>query len=252
MTQRPPAIIVAHGAPSDPDPLDAAIKDLARAVAGIATDWRIVGATLAKPGSLETALADAAGGENITILPFFMSAGWFVKTELRRRVSAATHEHVTYLTPFGLNARIPQLCANRAEAALQSDGHKPDTAVLILAAHGSRRGHAAARAARAVATQVKGCSEFADVRVGFVEQSPTITDAATGLDTTPAVCLPLFATTAGHVLYDIPAQLSAAGFKGRTLSPIGDDAETPRVIADMILTNRAKEKAAPCRDIAAS
>lgn len=256
MTPRPLAIIVAHGAPSDPDPLDASIKDLARTVAHItakdAADLRIAGATLAKPGSLQAAIAQAAAGETITVLPFFMSAGWFVKTELRRRIGEATKERVNYLTPYGLDARIPQLCADRADEALRRDGHKPENSVLILAAHGSRRGHAAARAARAVATRVDASNRFAEVRVGFVEQTPTITEAASGLDGLPAICLPLFATTAGHVLDDIPAQLSAAGFQGRTLAPIGDDAETPRVIADMILATRPTEKALPCGDIAAS
>lgn len=246
MTHKPLAIVVAHGAPSDPDPLDHSIQVLAQKVGAFAGGWRIAGATLAKPGSLEAAIGQAVDGETINVLPFFMSAGWFVKTELRRRVAAATSAPVTYLTPFGLDLRIPSLCAQRAATALTRDGHDPQNAILILAAHGSRRGHAAARAARAVATQVKGLGIFGDVRVGFVEQAPTIEEAATGLGATPAICLPLFATTAGHVLEDIPDQLSKAGFEGRTLAPIGDDAETPRVIAEMIHANRSNKRSVSC------
>ncbi len=248
MTHKPLAIVVAHGAPSDPDPLDHSVKALARKVEDFASEWRIAGATLAKPGSLEAAIETADDGETINVLPFFMSAGWFVKTELRRRIPAATSADVSYLTPFGLYSRIPALCAQRAAAALARDGHEPETAILILAAHGSRRGHAAARAARAVATQVRGLAAFAEVRVGFVEQAPTIEEAATDLGASPAICLPLFATTAGHVLEDIPDQLSKAGFKGRTLAPIGDDTETPRVIAEMLLAGRSRKRPVPCTE----
>ncbi len=43
----------------------------------------------------------------------------------------------------------------------------------------------------------------------------------------PAICLPLFATRAGHVQFDVPAALTEAGFTGPLLAPIGDDREIP-------------------------
>ncbi len=227
------ALIVAHGAPSDPEPLDAAVKALAGEVGAMSKGWTVAGATLAKPGSLEAALDAVPRGRSVVIYPFFMSLGWFVKKQLRKRVAAACDPAtgVRYLTPFGLDAAIPALCAAVAEKALIEAGHAPARSVLVLAAHGSRSGHAAARAARSVATRIGWLGRFDEVRVGFVEESPSITEAASDLRGRPAVCLPLFATTAGHVTGDVPDALAAAAFDGATLPPIGEDAAVPGLIA---------------------
>jgi sirohydrochlorin ferrochelatase len=244
--RRPPlAIIVAHGAPSDPEPLDSSIKALAGRVQALAQGSRIKGATLAKPGSLESALAGLTSGDVVSVYPFFMSAGWFVKKELPRRVGKASGAEVTYLTPFGLDGRVPSLCVDCAISALVARGDAPEQSVIVLAAHGSRSGRAAARAARAVASRMRGFGRFRDVRVGFVEEAPTIADVASGLNEIPAVCLPFFATTAGHVTDDIPEQLQKAGFRGAILPPIGEDPAVPQLLADAICAQRSKTSTMP-------
>lgn len=245
MTRPPLAIIVAHGAPSDPEPLDSSIKSLAGRVQLLARGWRVKGATLAKPGSLEVALTGLTSGEVARVYPFFMSAGWFVKKELPRRVGKGSCAQVTFLTPFGLDGRVPSLCVDCAVDALVARGHAPEQSVVVLAAHGSRTGHAAARAARAVAFRMRGFGRFRDVRVGFVEETPTIIDAASGLEEIPAVCLPFFATTAGHVTGDIPEQLQKAGFLGALLPPIGEDPGVPQLLADAIIAQGSKPSTMP-------
>lgn len=228
------AIIVAHGSPSDPDPLDRILKELAANVADLLPGLEISGATLAKPGSVEAALTGAGERDQIMVYPFFMSAGWFVKMELKRRVEAATSAQTTFLTPFGLDNRIPELCTEIARDALNAKAVAPQEAVLVLAAHGSRKGHAAARAAWAVAKRIEPRQVFREVRVGFVEQDPTIAEAASHLGGCPAVCLPLFATTASHVQDDIPDQLAQAHFRGETLPPVGEAAAVATLIADVL------------------
>ena len=47
----------------------------------------------------------------------------------------------------------------------------------------------------------------------------------------PAICLPYFASRAGHVEVDVPGALAKAGFPGPLLAPIGADAEVPGIIA---------------------
>ena len=49
-----------------------------------------------------------------------------------------------------------------------------------------------------------------------------------------AVCLPLFALTAGHVATDLPEQLSDGRFDGPLLSPIGEGTEAPNLISEAL------------------
>lgn len=235
------AIIVAHGAPSDPAPLDTSIAALARDVEALSDGFRVTGATLAMPGSLENALQSVPRGEIAHVYPFFMSLGWFVKKQLRKRVVAACDPDISvrYLTPFGLDDGIPRLCAAAAEGALRDAGHDPVRSVLVLAAHGSRTGHAAARAARAVATRIRWMDRFAEVRTGFVEEAPSIAEAASGLEGRPAICLPLFATAAGHVTVDVPEALASVQFDGIALPPIGEAAAVPAMIAAALAASAA-------------
>lgn len=235
MTKSPLAVIVAHGAPSDPDPLDREVKELAQRVEALARGLRVLGATLAKPGSLETVLEGAGSASTTLIYPFFMSNGWFVSRELRRRVSVTTKDQVLYLQPFGLDKNVPALCVLRASRVAKELGHKARSTVLLLAAHGSQKGPASADAARAIQEHIVANGAFKEVRLGFVEEAPTIAEAAAGLGGLSIVCLPLFATTAGHVLADIPEQLAEAGFQGELMTPIGEDEEAPQVIAAALL-----------------
>lgn len=240
------AVIVAHGSPSEPEPLDRSVKALAAEVArSTPGDVEVAGVTLAMPGSLEDALRATPHGGPVLIYPYFMSLGWFVKKQLRKRVSQACAPEipVSYLTPFGLDASIPDLCVTVAASAVREAGHDPARATLVLAAHGSRTGHAAARAARAVATRIRWRETFAEVRVGFVEESPSIMEAASNLAGRPSVCLPLFATTAGHVSIDVPEGLAAAGFDGLTLPPIGENAAVASLIATALATAAKTAKA---------
>ncbi len=225
------AVIVAHGSPSDPEPLDLGIKELAGRIGAVCEGLPVTGATLAKSGSLEDALGRAGEGETVAVYPFFMSGGWFVSSELRRRVEKATSNSVIYSAPFGLDSSLPDLCIRRLREAIDQRGHLPGEAVVVLAAHGSQRSQASAEAAAGIQERIKAAGVFGEVRLGFVEQEPTITDAAAGLGEAPSVCMPLFATTAGHVLGDVPEQLAAAGFKGQVLAPIGEDAEVPALVA---------------------
>lgn len=208
---------------------------LARRVNRLLQTATVTSATLAKEGSLERACAGCGPGDSIIVYPFFMSSGWFVRRELRRRVLATARCEVKFLTPFGLDGRIPDMCVGGAARALVAAGHRPEEATVVLAAHGSRKGHSAARAARSVAARMRWTGTFEEVRTGFVEEHPLISEAASGLTNRPAVCVPLFATTAGHIIHDVPEQLSAAGFDGLLLPPIGEDPGVPGLIADVIL-----------------
>ena len=160
-----------------------------------------------------------------------MSDGYFTRKVLPRRVAATPAGAVTFLPPFGLDPQLPALCAKRASSTLTQSGQDPAEAVLVLAAHGSQSNPASAEATRSVARRITDMKIFRDVRVGFVEEVPSISEAARGIGAAPAVCLPLFATSGGHVEDDIPEALAAAAFRGHVLPPIGEDGDIPALIA---------------------
>ena len=217
------AVIVTHGQPGDPDPQQEAVEALAAEVAALLPDARIRGATLAKPGALDRSVDNA-----VLVYPMFMAEGWFSQSELPRRLAQAGAEMARVLPPFGSDPRLPALCREIVARTAQNQGWTTDETTLLLAAHGSGRSRAPARAAWAMAEALS--PGLAQTTCGFIEEAPYLKDAAQNLGAR-AICLPLFATRAEHVTGDIPEALSTAGFQGALLPPVGAAPEVPRLIA---------------------
>lgn len=234
------ALIVAHGQPSDPWPAEAEIAALAQKVAALSPGLRVGAATLAAPGALQAALARCSDPPRI--YPLFMSDGWFTETALPRRLNGAAGE---ILAPLGCDPALPQLARGVLMDVCARRGWRPEDLTLVLAAHGSGRSRNAARAARSFAARLSGLMPLRAIRTGFVEERPSIAEAAR--DAGPiATCLPFFAAALGHVRDDIPGELAAAGFEGATLDPIGTASGIPRLIASAIgRTASDREAAAP-------
>lgn len=176
---------------------------------------RVRGVTLAKAGSLEDALASSRAAP--IVYPMFMSDGWFTSTELPRRLGGAVEK---ILPPLGLDPLLPELVADDIAATCRARDWARGDLQLVVAAHGSGRSDKAALAARRFADRIQELCRPAAIRVGFVEQDPTITSAAAGIGP-QSICIPFFATGGGHVRDDIPAQLGDAGFSGIVSAPVG-------------------------------
>jgi sirohydrochlorin ferrochelatase len=221
------ALLVAHGQPSAPEGPEAAIAALARAVARRLPGWRVRGATLAAPGALEAALA--AFPVPVPIYPHFMTDGWFVGIRIPARLAAAGRADCPVLAPFGRDPACAALCLRAALDGAQSHGLDPAATTLLIAAHGSPADPRPAAATRAVADDIARARRFHGVAVGFVDEPPSIAEAARRSGAT--LCLPFFAARNHHVAFDLPAALAAAGFAGPLLDPLGEHAATPDLIA---------------------
>ena len=222
-----PAIIIAHGQPSDPGPQQAAIDRLAAAVSAL-SGRRVLGATLAMPGALDRAVAAAP---DAMAYPMFMAAGWFTGTELPRRLAAAGARDIDVLSPFGLDPTLAELCLHKLYQAAAACGWDPHQVTLLLIAHGSQRARGSAKGAEAMAELLR--MRMGRVVTGFIEEAPFLTDAARDLGPR-ALALPFFATAAEHVTDDIPTGLARAGFAGPCLPPIGLAPEVPGLIVDAL------------------
>lgn len=225
----PNAILVAHGAPADPEPAQSTVQALAAAVAA-ALGWQVRGATLAMPGALDAALQ---GLDAPMIYPFFMAEGWFTTRELPRRLVQAGAAGARVLQPFGTDPALPGLMERVALAGCESAGLAPARTTLLLAAHGSKVSRTSADSTHAMAATLRATGRFAAVTAGFVEEAPFLAEAARGLG--PAICLPFFNLRAGHVAGDVPEALQEAGFSGPLLPAIGEHPGVATLIAAALL-----------------
>ncbi len=226
-TDRSQALIVAHGQPSSPAEAEAALARLAARVQAFSPKITIASATMAAPGMLERAVEKLQ--EGTPVYPLFMADGWFVKTALMERLKATP---VDVLAPLGLDPRLPEIAANRVSETARKAGWAIADTNILLAAHGSAKGKAAARSARLFGDRLAQKLQPAGVAIGFIEEEPYLADAAR----LPArsICVPFFAMQGNHMRDDVPEALSKAGFSGPVLPPFCRYDDVARLIAERV------------------
>ncbi len=205
------------------------MQALAVRVAMWAPGWRIRGTTLAMPGGLEAAVAALP---EAVVFPFFMAEGWFTRSQLPKRLTAAGGAHMQQCAAFGHASGMLALLTKAAVDGAVAAGMTPSQTTLLLAAHGSQVSRASATITETYAQALRNLATFAAVRTGYVEEAPFLHDSAR-LEG-PAICLPFFATRAGHVAEDVPAALQTANFTGPLLPAIGEHPDAARLIAETL------------------
>lgn len=219
------AVIVAHGQPSAPAAAEAALADLAARVAADLPGWRVGAATLAAEGALARAVRGGPG----VVFPLFMAGGWFARVNLPKRLAEAGGRGWRVLEPLGCEPGLQDLVLDQLRALGPVDS-------VILAAHGSGKSPAPSAIARKLAERIGRELGIARVDAAFIDQSPRIAEMRG--HGPGSVCLPFFTAEGGHVSDDLPAQLAAAGFRGRVLPTLGLDPGLPGLIARAIRAGR--------------
>ena len=210
------AVIVAHGQPSDPEPAEESLARLAARIDQQTDRVTVTSATLAAPGALEKVLDGLP--ERSVLYPLFMAKGWFVTTALPKRIGTRA---IRQLDPLGVDPQLPELVAEALRSCIAGLGWDVPSTDLLVAAHGSGRSRNPATVTTAFAERLGNLMPLRSIHCGFVEEPPSIGDAArkTGKH---AICLPFFACTGGHVLDDVPAELNGARFRGHVLPAVGE------------------------------
>jgi sirohydrochlorin ferrochelatase len=219
-----PAVILAHGQPSDPHRAAAELEAFAAQVGRLMPDRQVLAATLAQPGALAQAVATA--GQKAQVFPLFMAGGWFTRILIPKRLAEAGAPDWQVLEPFGCDPALHALAATVVAEARPSPNAK-----ILLAAHGSSKSAAPANIAHHVAQVIQRQTGL-PTEAAFIEQSPTLATVQ-GYDEA-ALCLPFFAAAGGHVSDDIPTALSKAGFRGTILPPLGLNPRAPHLVAAAI------------------
>lgn len=219
------AIIVSHGQPSKPQAGEYQVQTLAKQVSQLLPSWSIRSATLAAPGSLEKVLEQSEGEP--LVFPLFMAEGWFTRKALPDRLGDA---NCRQLSPLGTHPELPRSAARLLRRAAERRGWSLEDCDVLIAAHGSPTGTAAAKSCHHFATALRRLLPVREVRRGFLEQDPHLSEVAKNRGP-KTLALPFFATPAGHVMEDVPQALDAAGFKGVRLPCIGQAWFIPDLIA---------------------
>ena len=219
------ALIVAHGQPGDPNPPEIELARLAVQVQERMVGWRILSATMACPGALETAAKDIA--PRALVYPFFMSEGWFVREALPERLAAY---QLRYLPPFGTDPELPTFAALEIRREISLRGWSPERTHIVIVAHGSKRCEHAADAVQSLTKSLAALLPCADIQIGFLDQAPYVSQVATDLGP-QALCLPFFANEGDHITKDIPQTLGDVQFQGILLQVLGQQALVPDLIA---------------------
>lgn len=227
------AVIVAHGQPGDPDGQQRAVMTLAAQVGALAPQYDVRGATLAAPGALAKVVTTSA-----LIYPLFMAGGWFTKVELPRRLALTGAGDLHILPPFGADPGMTDLCLDLLRGAARRQGWDLAQTELLIAGHGSGRSRAPAQAVQDLARRLR--PHVARIACGFIEEPPPVEAAARGFGPR-AICLPFFATHAGHMTQDMPQALARAGFPGLLLPPVGLAPDVPAMIAHALAGARARQ-----------
>ncbi|WP_170360128.1 CbiX/SirB N-terminal domain-containing protein [Ruegeria arenilitoris] len=222
------ALIVAHGQPSDPTPAEQVLAEYAAEVDVLCAKVTVRSATLAAPGIFEERVSKLT--DDAVIYPLFMAKGWFVTSALPKRLAG---RNLRILDPLGVDPDLPELVAGALRDRLVENQWTAQETDLVVAAHGSGRSRNPSAVALAFASTLEKYLAFRSIRVGFVEEPPSISEAASGLSE-QAICLPYFACTGGHVLEDLPQELAEATFKGQLMPVVGELPPIKRHIANTL------------------
>ena len=230
------AILVAHGQPSHPEAGETELKALAETLQSLLPDWSIRSATLAAPGSLEAVL-DTSEGEPF-IYPMFMADGWFTRTALPGRIGA---RKVHQVAPFGTHPGLPHQTLKLLKLEADQRGWSFNSCDIMIAAHGSSTGPAAADCALYFARRLRRLTPFKKaIHTGFLAQEPYLADVA-WRSSPRTLMLPFLAGTGTHLTDDIPKAAEEGRFQGVVLPAVGSAPFVPALIAQSLKS--AKQRA---------
>jgi sirohydrochlorin ferrochelatase len=162
-------------------------------------------------------IADALGAfqaSHIVVYPLLMSAGFLAEKGFRilRDAQAATGRKRTLeiLPVLGLEPALADVIAARASSAARALAVTPSESILVLMAHGSKRGSASEAATEMLAKRLARCGSFGDVRTAYLEQAPSLSEAL-ATSRAPAVVVGLFAGEGLHGGTDVVRMIAEAG-----------------------------------------
>ncbi|MAZ01952.1 MAG: hypothetical protein CMN56_02330 [Sneathiella sp.] len=152
----------------------------------------------------------------VFLFPFFMSNGYFVSSripelfelEVGKRIES--RQQLYMCDPLGTDPELAAIIVTMAREICCDHQYMPKEVQLVLAAHGSEKSPASAKAAYLQQQAVKDRDDFADVFVAFLSQAPRLDEILSAChdDGKPVIVVGLFAADGPHAAEDVPGVIS--------------------------------------------
>jgi sirohydrochlorin cobaltochelatase len=189
-------------------------RELARRVGQTGRFAEVAAGFLRCQPSIEEVAAHIASA-TIRLYPLFLSDGYYVRDAIPRRLAIkdgvdALGHRVIVDEPLGLHPRLPEILASAAAAAALGRGISPNSATLLIVAHGSRHTTNSADIARLISDGIASKGRFRSVDVSFLEEAPFFRDALRRCPR-PTFVLGLFAGGGMHATDDVQRAIAALG-----------------------------------------
>jgi sirohydrochlorin cobaltochelatase len=182
---------------------------------------------------------DGLQSDDITVVPFFISSGYFTAEVIPRemrldgRITLVYGRTIRYTEPIGAHPGLANVILQRAHEAGASDGE-----ALAVLGHGTPRNPDSERNVYLQSERVAAMNVFPEVATIFLEQEPNMRDVFQLVKSESVVVVPLFVADGWHVGETIPEDLALDGAEtrrdGRRLVYAGA-AGTHPMVADVIL-----------------
>jgi hypothetical protein len=168
----------------------------------------------------------------VVAAPLLMAEGWIFDAIRRRLADHPRAAEVGLAPAVGAHPDLWRLVEARALALCDRHSWTPRTTTLLLAGHGTPRHAGAAATTRAVAARITARGTFADVRVGFLDEPPSLADVAARLPRDhPRVAVGFFVDNGPHGREDVAEALaSAPGPVAYTGAVAADEAILPYLL----------------------
>jgi len=184
---------------------------------------------------------DGCEAGDVTVVPFFISDGYFTRTVVPREMgldgplTVRGPLRIRYTPPVGAHPAIAGVIIERAREA----GAGPGDAVAVLG-HGTRRDSRSEKNVYHMASLVREQGPFARVEALFLDQDPNMLQLLEIFHEPTVVVVPLFVADGWHVGETIPDDLSLGGpgtrRAGRTVRytpPVGTHPTMTRVVLEL-------------------
>ncbi|HEX8374256.1 MAG TPA: hypothetical protein VF606_03655 [Geminicoccaceae bacterium] len=146
----------------------------------------------------------------VVAAPLLMAEGWIFDAIRRRLADHPRAAEVSLAPAVGAHPDLWRLVETRALTLCGGHAWAPRRATLLLAGHGTPRHAGAAATTRAVAARITARGTFADVRVGFLDEPPSLAEVAANLPSDPCVAVGFFVDNGPHGRDDVAEALAAA------------------------------------------
>src|ERR1700722_4191510 len=150
-------------------------------------------------------------GEDIYVVPNFISEGYFTEIVIPRELELAgpvTHRSgktIKYCEPVGNDPRMADLLLHRARGVARNV--PPDKTSLLIVAHGTSLNEKSAEAAQSQARVIREKGVYAEVSEAYMEEAPFVADWRKSTSQLNVVVVPFFIADGLHSFQDIPVLL---------------------------------------------